>query len=61
VNRLGFWLTTSFGAIGTGFVAASIATWYYATDLGAVLAWTTGVTLATALGIAALLRWRSKA
>jgi hypothetical protein len=56
VSRLGFWLTTSFGAIETGFVAASIATWYYATDLGAVLAWTLGTTLATALGIAALLR-----
>ena len=26
VNRLGFWLTTSFVAIETGFVAASIAT-----------------------------------
>jgi hypothetical protein len=56
VSRLGFWLTTSFGAIETGFVAASIATWYYATDLGAVLAWTFGITLATALAIAALLR-----
>jgi hypothetical protein len=56
VSRLGFWLTTSFGAIETGFVAASIATWYYATDLSAVLAWTFGTTLATALGIAALLR-----
>lgn len=31
VSRLGFWLTTSFGAIGPGFVAASIATWHYAT------------------------------
>ena len=27
VSRLGFWLITSFGAIETGFVAASIATW----------------------------------
>jgi hypothetical protein len=60
VNRLGFWLTTSFGAIETGFVAASIATWYYATELGAVLAWTIGVTLVTAMGIAALLRWTMK-
>lgn len=56
VNRLGFWLTTSFGAIETGFVAAGIATWYYSTELGAVLAWTVGTTAATALGIAALLR-----
>ena len=60
VNRLGFWLTTSFGAIETGFVAASIATWYYATEIGAVLAWTIGVTLVTAMGIAALLRWTMK-
>lgn len=57
VNRLGFWLTTSFGAIETGFVAAGIATWYYTShELGAVLAWTAGTTLATALGIATLLR-----
>jgi hypothetical protein len=61
VSRLGFWLTTSFGAIETGFVAASIATWYYSSNLGAVLGWTMGVTLATALVISGLLRWRSKA
>jgi hypothetical protein len=60
VNRLGIWLTTSFGAIETGFVAASIATWYYADDLGAVLGWTIGVTLVTALVISRLLRWRLK-
>jgi hypothetical protein len=61
VSQLGFWLTTSFGAIETGFVAASIATWYYASvagNLGAVLGWTLGVTLATALLIAGLLRRR---
>lgn len=58
VSRLGFWLTTSFGAIETGFVAASIATWYYVSNLGAVLGWTIGVTLATALVISGLLRWR---
>lgn len=61
VSQLGFWLTTSFGAIETGFVAASIATWYYADNLGAVLGWTIGVTLVTALAIAALLRSRLKA
>ena len=61
VNRLGLWLTTSFGAIETGFVAASIATWYYKTDLVAVLGWTIGVTFATALAIAAFLRWKMKA
>ena len=60
VSRLGFWLTTSFGAIETGFVAASIATWYYASNLWAVLGWTIGVTLATALVISSLLRWRLK-
>lgn len=60
VNRLGFWLTTSFGAIETGFVAASIATWYYTDNLNAVLAWTVGVTLTTAMVIWRLLRWRLK-
>ena len=54
------WLTTSVGAIETGFVAASIASWYCVSDLGAVLAWTIGVTLATALVISSLLRWRLK-
>jgi hypothetical protein len=58
VSRLGFWLTTSFGAIETGFVAASIATWYYTDDLLAVLGWTVGVTIATALVISSLLRWK---
>lgn len=42
VNQLGVWLTTSFGAIETGFVAASIATWYYTDNLPAVLGWTLG-------------------
>ena len=58
VSQLGFWLTTSFGAIETGFVASSIATWHYADNLAAVLAWTIGVTLFTALVISRLLRWR---
>jgi hypothetical protein len=60
VNRLGFWLTTSFGAIETGFVAAGIATWYYASNLWAVLGWTLGVTVATALVISGLLKWKMK-
>lgn len=60
VSQLGFWLTTSFGAIETGFVASSIATWHYADNLVAVLGWTVGVTLATALVISSLLRWRLK-
>lgn len=58
VNQLGFWLTTSFGAIETGFVASSIATWYYADNVSAVLGWTLGVTLVTMGVIAGLLRWR---
>jgi hypothetical protein len=60
VNRLGLWLTISFGAIETGFVATSIATWYYTNNLIAVLGWTVGVTLAMALAIAGLLRWKMK-
>lgn len=60
VTRLGFWLTTSFGAIETGFVAASIATWYYSDNLLAVLGWTVGVALGTALLISRLLRWKMK-
>lgn len=60
VNRLGLWLTTSFGAIETGFVAASIGTWYYTTNLYAVLGWTVGVTFATAFAIATFLRWKMK-
>lgn len=58
INRLGLWLTTSFGAIETGFVASSIATWYYTDNLPAVLGWIVGVTLATALVIFRLLRWK---
>jgi hypothetical protein len=54
-------LTTSFGAIETGFVAAGIATWYYASNLWAVLGWTLGVTAATALVISGLLKWKLKA
>jgi hypothetical protein len=53
---LQFWLTIVFGASEIGFIAASIATWYYRTGLGTVLAWTIGATLITGLGLAALLR-----
>ena len=58
VNRLGLWLTTSFGAIQTGSVAASVAVWYYKGNLLAVLGWTVGVTFVTALTIARLFQWR---
>jgi hypothetical protein len=61
VNRLGLWLTTLFGAIEAGTVAVSVATWYYANNVFAVLGWTVGVTFAMALAIAGLLRWRMKA
>ena len=51
-----FWLTIIFGASEIGFIAASIATWYYRTGLGAVLAWTIGAALVTGLGLAMLLK-----
>ncbi|MBC7436870.1 MAG: hypothetical protein H7332_12470 [Bdellovibrionales bacterium] len=60
VSRIGMWLTTSFGAIETGFVAASIATWYYRTNLLAVLGWTFGVAIGTAFLISRVLRSRMK-
>jgi len=60
INQLGLWLTTSFGAIEAGSVAASVAIWYFSSNLFAVLGWTVGVTLATALAIAGLLRWKMK-
>jgi hypothetical protein len=56
MTLLQFWLTIVFGASEIGFIAASIATWYYRTGLGAVLAWTIGAALVTGLGLAALLR-----
>lgn len=56
VNLLQFWLTIVFGASGIGFSAASIATWYYRTGLGAVLAWTIGAALISGLGLALLLK-----
>ena len=57
-NRASLWLTVVFGAIGSGFVAASIASWYYAdaSELGGVIAWTVAATLITAALIALLLR-----
>ena len=51
-------LAIVFGAIGNGFLAASITSWYYAdaSALGSVIAWTIATTLVTALLIAVLLR-----
>jgi hypothetical protein len=56
MTLLQFWLTIVFGASEIGFIAASIATWYYHTGLGAVLAWTVGAALVTGLGLALLLK-----
>jgi hypothetical protein len=53
---LQFWLTIVFGATEIGFIASSIATWYYHSELWAVLAWTIGVSLVTGLGLVAVLR-----
>jgi len=51
-----FWLTIVFGASEIGFIAASIATWYYRTGLWTVLAWTIGSALASGLLLALLLK-----
>jgi hypothetical protein len=53
---LQFWLTVVFGATEIGFIASSIATWYYHSEIWAVLAWTVGVSVVTGLGLAAVLR-----
>jgi len=56
MTLLQFWLTIVFGASEIGFIAASIATWYYRTGLDAVLAWTIGAAVVSGVGLAALLR-----
>jgi hypothetical protein len=53
---LQFWLTVVFGATEIGFIASSIATWHYRTELEMVLAWTIGATLVSGLALVALLR-----
>lgn len=55
-NQATLWLAIIFGAIGTGFLAEAISSWYYADRgaLGLVIAWTAATTLATALLISAL-------
>ncbi|MDM7912712.1 MAG: hypothetical protein QUS09_06410, partial [Methanotrichaceae archaeon] len=58
MTLLQFWLTVVFGATEIGFIATSIATWYYRADLGAVLAWTVGTALASGLLLTLLLRRR---
>jgi hypothetical protein len=56
MTLLQFWLTIVFGASEIGFIAASIATWYYRSGLGIVLSWTIGAALLSGLGLALLLR-----
>lgn len=58
MTQMQFWLTVVFGAAEIGFIAASIATWHYRSELGAVLAWTIGATVVSAGMLVALLRRR---
>ncbi|HAL40037.1 MAG TPA: hypothetical protein DCP03_18805 [Polaromonas sp.] len=58
MTQMQFWLTVVFGSTEIGFIAASIATWYYRSELGSVLAWTVGATLVSAGVLVALLRRR---
>jgi hypothetical protein len=61
MTLLQFWLTVVFGATEIGFIAASIATWYYASGLATVLAWTIGATVVSAIALIAALRNRLSA
>jgi hypothetical protein len=56
MTALQFWLTVVFGATEIGFIAASIATWYYRSGLVMVLAWTIGAAAAAGAILFALLR-----
>jgi hypothetical protein len=56
MTLLQFWLTIVFGASEIGFIAASIATWYYRSGLWTVLGWTIGSALASGLLLALLLK-----
>jgi hypothetical protein len=56
MTLLQFWLTVVFGATEIGFIAASIATWYYRSGLGTVLAWTLGAAALSGVILVALLR-----
>jgi len=58
MTALQFWLTVVFGATEIGFIAAGIATWYDASGLGTVLAWTVGAAAMSAGILVALLRRR---
>jgi hypothetical protein len=56
MTALQFWLTVVFGATEIGFIASSIATWYYGNGLSVVLAWTIGASAVSGLILVALLR-----
>lgn len=56
MTLLQFWLTIVFGASEIGFIAASIATWYYRSGLGTVLGWTVGAALVTGIALALMLK-----
>ena len=58
MTELQFWLTVVFGATEIGFIASGIATWFYRSELGAVLAWTVGAALVAGGALVALLRKR---
>jgi hypothetical protein len=60
MTLLQFWLTVVFGAAEIGFIASGIATWYYDTGLGLVLAWTIGITVVSGLILILLLRGKLK-
>lgn len=56
MTLLQFWLTIVFGATEIGFIATSIATWYYSGGVWTVLAWTVGAAVASGLLLALLLK-----
>jgi hypothetical protein len=58
MTLLQFWLTIVFGASEIGFMAESVATCYYLTGLGAVLAWAVGAAVVFGLLLALRLKGR---
>ncbi len=58
MTALQCWLTVVFGATEIGFIAASLATWYYRSGLGVVLAWTLGAAVLSGGVLVTLLRRR---
>lgn len=58
MTALQCWLTVVFGATEIGFIAASLATWYYRSGLGVVLAWTVGAAVLSGGVLVTLLRCR---